>query len=173
VSRLNPVFANALTIGLVVLHATGAFAAVGPWNFSAGPQLAWSWGKPSGISWGWESGAGLGLLRFNLGQITWKGENLSYAVLEPYTLYFGGTLGIGYENKSGLSSVLGLWEGVPVVYPAHCEPNKTPEFGFLLTVAIGYRYFGGHHQIYLTPKAGVSQPATACGMSAVVSGGTM
>jgi hypothetical protein len=110
--------------------------------------------------------------RLNVGQISWKGERLSYAVLEPFFLdLVGVTVGLGYENNTGLWPVLGLWEGIPIVYPQNCEPENRTKFGFLLTVAVGYRYFGGHHQVYLTPKAGISQSVTACSTSAGASGG--
>jgi hypothetical protein len=104
--------------------------------------------------------------------MSWKGERLSYAVFEPFFLdLVGATVGLGYENNTGLSPVLGLWEGIPIVYPQNCEPENRAKFGFLLTVAVGYRYFGGHHEVYLTPKAGISQSVTACSTSAGVSGG--
>jgi hypothetical protein len=163
-----------LTIGFIVLAVSNACADYGPWNFSVGPQLAWSWGRSSGISWGWEGGVGFGVQRLNLGQLHGnKGQNLSYVVVEPYTLYIGGSLGIVYQKDLGISPILGLWEGVPVIYPTNCEPDRRTEFGFLLTMALGYRYFGGHHQVYATPKVGVSQSATSCITGAGVSGGVV
>jgi hypothetical protein len=171
VRYVSRVLSFVLTVGLILLRARNATADF-PLNFTAGPQVAWSWGKVRGFSWGWEAGAGLGVERLNVGQMSWKGERLSYAVFEPLFLdLVGATVGLGYENNTGLSPVLGLWEGIPIVYPQNCEPENRAKFGFLLTVAVGYRYFGGHHQVYLTPKAGISQSVTACSTSAGVSGG--
>jgi hypothetical protein len=161
--------AIALAVGFVILDSRGAVADCAA-DFSLGPQVAWSWGKTSGISWGWEAGAGCGPQRLNVGQIYRQDGALSYAVAEPYTLYIGLTLGIGYERKNGLVPIFGLWEGVPVVYPDNCAPDRRTDFGFLFTVAMGYRY-GGGHQVYLTPKGGISQSATACDRGPVVSGG--
>lgn len=154
---------------MVLLHARAA-SAQSPLNTSGGPQLAWSWGKASGVSWGWEVGVGYGPQRLNVGQVRGERDALSYAVAEPYTLYIGGTLGMGYTRTNGLVAVFGLWEGLPVVYPDNCQSDRRTECGFLFTVALGYRYFGAH-QIYLTPKAGVSQSATACDSGPVTTGG--
>lgn len=158
-----------LTIGLFVLYSRSAFADY-PLNFLAGPQVAWSWGRTKGVLWGWEAGVGYGAQRLNLGQAYGREQTLSYGVAEPYTLYVGGTLGVAFERTSGVLPVFGVWEGVPVIYPEICEPERRADFGFLLTVAVGYRYVGGH-QVYVAPKAGVSHSAIGCDSGSGTSGG--
>ena len=149
-------------MGCFSIAASGHADAAVSWNALVGPQAAWSWGRTSGPAWGWEGGAGLGAERLNIGQVFSEAERLSsYVVLEPYTLYVGGTLGLGY-GRDGVAPVFGVWEGAPLVYPNNCDASRRNTFEFMLTVAAGYRYFNGQHQIYLTPKAGASQSVSSC-----------
>src|SRR6266511_1242453 len=170
--RVGRLSAGVLATALGILESRTARADFPlPVNLSGGPQVAWSWGRTRGPSVGWEGGGGLGIiLRLNFGQTLGREYLLSYAVAEPYTLYVGGTLGVGYDRENKWSRVLGVWEGVPIVYPNACglpQPGRSSsDFGFLLTLAVGYRNVGGGHQVYLTPKAGIAQSAYACSSSA-------
>ncbi|MCG8557813.1 MAG: hypothetical protein MJD61_21395 [Proteobacteria bacterium] len=150
-----------LVMCLAIIAAAAAVGGCLPLNFSAGPQAAWTWGRGSGLAWGWEAGTGMGIQRLNLGQTYGQGGNLSYAVLEPHIMYVGGTLGLGYDTSSGVDLVAGVWEGLPLLYPNDCWPETKNKLGLLVTVALGYR-FGSEHQLYVTPKIGLSPSMRAC-----------
>lgn len=127
-------------------------------NWLVGPVLGIRLGGPAEGSraiYGIEGGVGLGPERANVGFTRRLDETFVYAELDPW-LYVGGTLGVGAVAETGqIFPVLGVWEGIPLVYPA-CEDEGEGEGDGMyptVTLAGGYRWTGVH-ELYVTMKAG-------------------
>jgi hypothetical protein len=162
---------SAIVLGITVLPSDARALT----DAMVGPTLGYDFSGRS-ITFGWEAGVGTrprcwGILgtRFNVGQQLGAGL-LTYAVAEPWYLVAGGTLGGGYRRGTGVVGVAGAWSGLPVwpylteprvrvVYPGQHEPSRE----WLVSLALGYRYTG-HHEIYLTPKIGVTEVPQGCTM---------
>lgn len=126
-------------------------------NVMVGPLFAIRLGGPPGGTrgvLGFEGGIGKGPERINLG-FEYRGDtSFGYIELDPW-LFVGASLGLGVDSNGESHPVLGVWEGFPVVYPGYgCNPDDARR---IVTIAMGYRYTG-IHEIYMTVKAGVSEP---------------
>jgi hypothetical protein len=154
----------------------------GYWNLLAGPVVGFEWGgkgaskadtpapesdRKGGMYFGWEAGIGWPqklladedegdsdvyvLGRANIGQAFRSDEVFSYATFDPWWVV-GATGGVGWGSKSGTSGIVGLWEGVPLIFP---DEGCGADPGILVSMSLGYRY-SGVHEIYFAPKIGMS-----------------
>ena len=83
-------------------------------------------------------------------------EVASYVVYEPW-FFAGATLGLAVNHReSNVGLVAGGWEGVPVGGWSLDSPEMSDVNG-VVSIAIGYRYLAGAHEIYLTPKVGLME----------------
>jgi hypothetical protein len=124
----------------------------------AGPVFAWG---THGFTAGWEVSATLGspLLRVAVGGDYLRGASglgfAHYLAYEP-GLAVGATAGAAVFD-AGVSPYLGGWAGVAVpsgnlrTIPI-AETDYSRLAGVLISLAIGYRWFGDEHQFYVTPK---------------------
>lgn len=83
-------------------------------------------------------------------------EFATYLAFEPG--FFGGaTVGMGVGSadwEPGM--VLGLWGGAPAPIGLFTvNPTGSEATGYV-TLAIGYRYLAGAHELYVTPKVGIA-----------------
>ena len=137
---------------MLILAASPAHADAN--NYLAGPILGVAWGRGDAtLLVGVEGGVGRSMThdslpwRFN-GGIQHRAREL-YGYVEFAPWYFvGGSLGLGIGTDSGLTGLVGLWEGAPLVYPG-CN-----ERGAVVSISVGYRYTGVH-ELYIAPKAGL------------------
>lgn len=84
-------------------------------------------------------------------------EVASYVAFEP-GFGGGGTIGVSIKTASpDLGLVAGGWAGSPLriqLLPQREDSDST----VFVSVAVGYRYLFGAHEIYLTPKVGIYDP---------------
>ena len=122
-------------------------------NVLVGPVLGIRLGGPPGdrLIIGVEGGAGWGPERFNLGFTRRLDKMFYYVELDPWYIV-GASLGVGVDSEGQTYGVAGVWEGFPLVFP-DCEGSG---YFRAVTISGGYRYTGVH-ELYLTPKAGVSE----------------
>jgi hypothetical protein len=124
----------------------------------AGPVLAWG---THGFTPGWEVSATLGSpwLRLAIGGDYARGASglgfAHYLAYEPGQ-FLGGSAGVA-QFDAGVSPYLGAWAGLGL--PAgelRTTPIRDTDYsrlsGVVITLAIGYRWFGDEHQFYVTPK---------------------
>jgi hypothetical protein len=97
---------------------------------------------------GVEGGVGFGPERFNVGAVRRDAETFVYGELDPWW-FVGASLGFGYGTTRGAEPVVGVWEGLPMFADEDCGPD----WQFLLTISVGYR-FTGVHELYVSPKVG-------------------
>ena len=150
-------FTRSLVIALVVASSTRAEADPGFKNALIGPVFGIRLGGHAGprAVFGVEGGVGLGPERVNLGFEHRDGKVLAYAELDPWYLV-GFSLGLGIDSDGEPAPVLGVWEGLPIRLP-ECGSVSDLAYASTMTIAGGYRYTGVH-ELYVTIKAGVSQP---------------
>ena len=122
-------------------------------NYLVGPVLGIRLGGPPGdrLIVGVEGGVGVGPERINLGFTNRLDKMFYYVEIDPWYIV-GATLGVGIDSDGKASGVVGVWEGLPLVFP-NCEGSG---YFRAVTISGGYRYTGVH-ELYLTPKAGVSE----------------
>jgi hypothetical protein len=123
-----------------------------------GPVFAWG---THGFTGGWEVSVTIGtpLLRLALGGDYGRGESsLGYAHYLAYEpgMLIGGTAGAALFD-AGVSPYAGAWAGFAV--PSGDldstqigDTDYSRLAGVLISLAIGYRWFGDEHQFYVTPK---------------------
>jgi hypothetical protein len=126
-------------------------------NVMAGPVLGLRLGGPAGARGivGLEGGVGWGPERLNLGFTRRLGKTFGYLELDPW-FYVGASLGFGIDSDGEPHPVLGVWEGVPIVYES-CRSG----WHTTVTLSIGYRYTGVH-ELYVAPKVGASYDSSLC-----------
>lgn len=129
-------------------------------NVMIGPVLGLRLGGPAGSRaiLGIEGGGGWRFARVNLGFTRRLGKTFGYIELDPWFIV-GVSVGAGVDSDGKGHPVLGVWEGMPVVFPG-CEEEEVSEDGRfdeswhkIITVSAGYRYTGVH-ELYVAPKAG-------------------
>jgi hypothetical protein len=145
-----------LAIAVALLLASSARAEADATNWLIGPVFGIRLGSSDGSTGviGVEGGVGTGPERINLGFEHRAGKTLGYIEVDPW-LFIGGTLGFGIDSDGDTQPVIGLWEGVPLKLPS-CGIGYH-QYGTTVSIAAGYRYTGVH-ELYVTIKAGVSQP---------------
>ena len=107
---------------------------------------------------GAELGAGFGPERLNIGVTRRLNTSFAYIEIDPWYLV-GASLGVGVDEDGEAHPIIGLWEGLPIMYPTcdYSDPDLEP----VLTLSIGYRYTGVH-EIYLAPKVGAGSQGQFC-----------
>lgn len=126
-------------------------------NVMVGPIFGIRLGGPSGSRTiiGVEGGGGWGPERLNLGFTRRLDKTFAYVELDP--MYVGASLGIGADSDGQVFPVVGLWEGLPIVYPGCGDDGWQP----VVTISAGYRYTGVH-ELYIAPKAGSIYDGAIC-----------
>jgi len=150
----SKVRAPLISVLLVVLAASAPARAEGEWrNYLVGPVLGIRLGGPSGNRGiiGIEGGVGTGPERLNLGFTRRLDKMFYYVELDPW-FFVGASLGLGVDSDGDPHGVIGIWEGLPLVF-AECAG---PGFHRTVTLAAGYRYTGVH-ELYATIKAGAAE----------------
>ena len=127
-------------------------------NVTLGPVFGIRLGGPDGsrVIVGVEGGFGLGPERVNLGITRRLGKTFAYLELAPW-LYVGASLGLGVDSDGEPHGVIGLWEGLPLVFPACGDEG----WQGVATLSCGYRYTGVH-EFYVTPKFGSINDGGIC-----------
>lgn len=120
-------------------------------NYLIGPVFGIRIGGPDeggrGI-YGIEGGIGWGPERLNLGLTRRMDKSFAYAELDPWYIV-GGSFGFGIDSDDKTWPIIGLWEGIPLVYP-DCDGAGLHD---AVTLSGGYRWTGVH-ELYVTIKAG-------------------
>lgn len=81
-------------------------------------------------------------------------EVASYIALEPGFIG-GGTIGVSIRTASpDVGLVAGGWAGSPLRIQL-LPPREDSDVTMFVSLAVGYRYLFGAHEIYLTPKVGI------------------
>jgi YHS domain-containing protein len=143
---------------LTTLAPTAAWADDDGTNVMIGPVLGLRLREPAGgrAILGVEGGGGWGPERINLGVTRRLGRTFSYLELSPW-LYVGASLGVGVDSAGEIHGVIGLWEGLPLVYPECGDHGWQP----VVTLSVGYRYTGVH-ELYAAPKLGWINDGAIC-----------
>lgn len=81
-------------------------------------------------------------------------ESVHYVALEPW-LFVGGTLGASFSEQRGVDPMVGFWEGAPIPIAGKCGSGDRVKP--IVSIAVGGRWLGGTHEVYLTPKVGVME----------------
>jgi hypothetical protein len=142
-----------LALALLIVSSSRADADDGT-NWLIGPVLGIRLGNHAGSSGviGIEGGVGSGPQRLNLGFEHRDDKLFSYLEIDPWLL-LGASLGFGVDSDGEPHPVIGVWEGMLIGgFGCSDKPDKQ------VTIAAGYRYTGVH-ELYVTAKAGVGQPA--------------
>ncbi|TMQ11935.1 MAG: hypothetical protein E6J91_21895 [Deltaproteobacteria bacterium] len=145
-----------LAITIALLVASGARAEADGTNWLVGLVFGIRLNGPGGAGGviGVEGGVGAGPERINLGFEHRAGKTLGYLEVDPWFVV-GGTLGLAIDSDGNPEPVLGLWEGAPLKLPS-CGIGRE-HYDTTISIAGGYRYTGVH-ELYITIKAGISQP---------------
>lgn len=139
------------------------------WGVGVGPVFALS---SRVISFGWEASGSISspFAHFSLGaNYAVGGINVTHE-LPSDQLYFawepgyilGGTLGASISTSSSGSQEIGTpwilaggWAGIPLQLSTKSVPDGDGYYrykGWWASIAVGYRFIGGEHQLYFTPK---------------------
>lgn len=127
-------------------------------GFGAGPVAGYVVGE--GLSLGWELTGTLCVPIFHAvigGSYRPNAPNgaraLYYLAWEPW-LVVGLTAGGAIDTDGNASAVLGAWEAVPFVVAEAREQFRDGSVvpAWVVTLAIGWRFMGSRHEVYVTPK---------------------
>jgi hypothetical protein len=154
-SRLFRVFSLMLLVTSPLFIGCWGFSNIGK-GIGGGPTFGYVFSR--GAQLGWEVGGGANfLLRGNIGgsyrlnqfmELSSKrnrSDFVHYLVYEPWCLG-GVTLGAAWSSSTGISHVLGIWEGAAIPL------NDVGQMTTSLSLAIGWRYMAGASELYLAPK---------------------
>jgi hypothetical protein len=128
-------------------------------NWMIGPLLGLRLGGADDVRrsiLGVEGGGGWGPERLNVGVTRRLGKTFTYVELAPW--YVAGlSLGAGIDSDGKTHPVIGVWEGLPLRYPACGDDGWQP----VITLSAGYRYTGVH-ELYVAPKVGTIYGGGIC-----------
>jgi hypothetical protein len=150
-------FVFALLCGAAVTAAPSSVARA-QYTFGGGPVVGWVAGE--GLSLGWETTYAYEapLLYVSAGgsyriEAPDGPRAVHYLAWEPWAL-LGGSLGGAVDDDGRGTVVLGAWEAVPFIVGELQEQSwevaRVP--ALVVTLAIGWRWMAGTHEIYVAPK---------------------